>query len=187
VPFDGARADEEPGADVLVGEFFANQPNDVGLLWGELARIAAPGLDRAGHIAADPIRVGQPPVVGPLPPSIIDARGVDLSFTTDQSQPVLGMPGSRLGTPLTRIGIFGSTPEGGVSVGYTGSSNDLEDLHGTRHSTSFPTSNQPHRRHRLRLLAAPRTPISERDEPAASSVIEPNHFFSPGGSPARPQ
>jgi hypothetical protein len=83
-----------------------------------------------------PIQFGHPPVVGPLPPSIIDARGVDLSFTTDQSQPVLGMPGSRLGTPLTRIGIFGSTPEGGVSVGYTGSSNDLEDLHGN------PTPNQ---------------------------------------------
>jgi len=28
VPFDGAGADEEPGADVLVGEFFANQSDD---------------------------------------------------------------------------------------------------------------------------------------------------------------
>jgi hypothetical protein len=85
-----------------------------------------------------PIQFGQPPVVGPLPPSTIDARGVDLSFTTDQSQPVLGMPGSRLGTPLTRIGIFGSTPEGGVSVGYTGSSIDLEDLHGNPPPNQLP-------------------------------------------------
>jgi hypothetical protein len=34
----------------------------------------------------------------------------------------------------------------------------------TRHPTLFPTSNQPHRRQRPRSLAAPRTPISERDE-----------------------
>jgi hypothetical protein len=70
----------------------------------------APGYPPPGLIVpgtSPPIQFGQPPVVGPLPPSTIDARGVDLSFTTDQSQPVLGMPGSRLGTPLTRIGIFG--------------------------------------------------------------------------------
>jgi hypothetical protein len=83
-----------------------------------------------------PIQFGQPPVVGPLPPSIIDARGVDLSFTTDQSQPVLGMPGSRLGPHSPGSAFSGSTPEGGVSVGYTGSSNDLEDLHRN------PTPNQ---------------------------------------------
>jgi len=51
--------------------------------------------------SSPPIALGNPPVVGPLPPSTIDARGVDLSFTTDESQPILGMPGSRLGTPLT--------------------------------------------------------------------------------------
>jgi hypothetical protein len=93
----------------------------------------APGYPPPGVIVpgtSPPIQFGQPPVVGPLPPSTIDARGVDISFTTDQSQPILGMPGSRLGTPLTRIGVFGSTPDGGISVGYTGPSAGLEDLHG---------------------------------------------------------
>jgi hypothetical protein len=93
----------------------------------------APGYPPPGVIvpgSSPPIVLGNPPVVGPLPPSTIDARGVDISFTTDESQPILGMPGSRLGTPLTRIGVFGSTPDGGVSVGYTGPSAGLEDLHG---------------------------------------------------------
>jgi hypothetical protein len=101
----------------------------------------APGYPPPGLIVpgtSPPIQFGQPPVVGPLPPSTIDARGVDLSFTTDQSQPVLGMPGSRLGTPPTRIGIYGSTPEGGVSVGYTGSSIALEDLHGNPAPNQLP-------------------------------------------------
>jgi hypothetical protein len=40
VPFDGAGADEEPGADVLVGEFLANQPDDMGLLGGSWPSIA---------------------------------------------------------------------------------------------------------------------------------------------------
>ena len=40
----------------------------------------------------------------------------------------------------------------------------------TRRPTRFPTSNQPQRRHRPRLLAVPRGPISERDERAASSA-----------------
>lgn len=95
-----------------------------------------PGLIEPG--TSPPVQFGQPPVVGPLPPSTIDARGVDLSFTTDQSQTPLGMPGSRLGTPLTRIGIYGSTPEGGVRVGYTGSSNGLEDLHGNPPPNQLP-------------------------------------------------
>ena len=101
----------------------------------------APGYPPPGVIVpgkSPPIQFGQPPVVGPLPPSTIDTRGVDLSVTTDQSQTPLGMPGSRLGTPPTRIGIYGSTPEGGVSVGYTGSSNDLEDLHGNPPTNPLP-------------------------------------------------
>jgi hypothetical protein len=101
----------------------------------------APGYPPPGVIvpgSSPPIALGNPPVVGPLPPSTIDARGVDLSFTTDESQPILGMPGSRLGTPLTRIGVFGETPDGGVSVGYTGPSAGLEDLHGNPPPNGLP-------------------------------------------------
>jgi hypothetical protein len=138
----------------------------------------APGYPPPGVIvpgSSPPIALGNPPVVGPLPPSTIDARGVDLSFTTDESQPILGMPGSRLGTPLTRIGVFGETPDGGVSVGYTGPSAGLEDLvPATRRPTGFPTSKQLQRRQRPRRLAAPRTPICERDEPAASPTDQPH-------------
>jgi hypothetical protein len=51
VPFDGAGADEEPGADVLVAEFFANQSDDVGLLGRELtigSRLALAGRPARG-------------------------------------------------------------------------------------------------------------------------------------------
>jgi hypothetical protein len=67
------------------------------------------------------------------------ARDTDLSFNTDQSQPAWACPdhGSEPHPPGS---VFTDRPQkGGVSVGYTGSSNALEDLHGNPPPSPLPS------------------------------------------------
>lgn len=91
-----------------------------------------------------PLSAAKPPLVG-SPPAGTDARGLSIAATSDGSQPVLGMPGSQLGTAATRIGIGGLlTPGAGVEVGVgvtsTLSPDGLEDSRGNPPAAGLPDS-----------------------------------------------
>ena len=78
----------------------------------------------------------------PIPPGgapgLFDAAGVGIATNADPGQSGVGMPGSRLGNAPNRFGPNGPAPgvrtsdsaAGGVNVGATGVSTDLEDPYG---------------------------------------------------------
>ena len=128
------------------------------------AGIPAPGLDRAGYIAAGPIRPATRRRSATTEHYRRPRRRSQLYHRSESDSP--GHARITAWNPLTRIGIYGSTPEAAYVSAIPARQTVWKTSMATRHPTSFPTSNQPQRRHRPQLLAAPRGPISERDEPA---------------------
>jgi hypothetical protein len=116
------------------------------------AGIPAPGLDRAGHIAAGPIRPATRRRSATTEHHRRPRRRSQLYHRSESDSP--GHARITAWNPLTRIGIYGSTPEGGVRVGYAGSSNGLEDLHGNPPPNQLPNLES--------TPAAPPPPIAGR-------------------------
>lgn len=109
----------------------------------------APGYPPGGLIV--PGKLGPPtgfqsylfPNAGVVP-STVDARGVGIGTNADHNQPVIGMPGARLGPAPPRVGPLGPTAgvrtanaSAGVDAAGIGGSTGLEDPYGR------PATDQP--------------------------------------------
>src|ERR671911_207589 len=96
VPFDGARADVQPGADVRVGKALAGESGDLLLLWGELIRcldgplahllarryqFAAGALGEGLHPDRDEHGVGGAQLLARVDPAILPAQPLPVEQT----------------------------------------------------------------------------------------------------------